>query len=117
MKRAFSVMCMSIVFSTLVFALASCGISKGDMERGIEHSFQEKMDIDPLYSKYKIKVQKVTLVKSASNKYDGLVSVTLNDETHNVGITVESAGKEFTWETKPLAFSFLVKYELENFDW
>jgi hypothetical protein len=100
-----------------IFLLSSCGISKGEMERGIKESFQEKMDTDSTYKKYQIKVQKVTLIKSGSHTYDGFVNVLLDNETHDVSISVTTDGSSYMWETKPLAFSFLVQYELENFDW
>ncbi|MDR2597059.1 MAG: hypothetical protein LBC76_07050 [Treponema sp.] len=100
-----------------IFLLLSCGKSKSEMERGIKENFQEKMDTDSTYKKYQIKVQKVTLIKSGSHTYDGLVNVLLDDKAHDVSISVTTDGSSYIWETKPLAFSFLVQYELENFDW
>jgi len=100
-----------------IFLLSSCGISKDKMAQGIKESFQEKMDTDPKYKKYNMKVQKVSLIKSGSNSYDGYVNVLLDDEIHDVLISVTTEGSSYNWEAKPLAFSFLVQYELKNFDW
>jgi hypothetical protein len=115
MKKAAVIILLFCFIS--IFILSSCGISKGEMERGIKESFQEKMDTDSTYKKYQIKVQNVTLIKSGSHTYDGFVNVLLDDETHDVSISVTVDGSSYMWETKPLAFSFLVQYELENFDW
>jgi len=103
--------------SISIFLFSSCGISKDKITLGIKESFQEKMDTDQNYKKYHMKVQKVSLVKSGSNSYDGYVNVLLDDETHDVSISVTTEGSSYKWETKPLAFSFLVQYELKNFDW
>jgi hypothetical protein len=98
------------------FLFSSCGISKDEMERNIKESFQEKMDTDSNYKKYAMKVQKVSLIKSGSNSYDGFVTVLLENETHDVSISVATDGSSYMWETKPLAFGFLMQYELHNLD-
>jgi len=100
-----------------IFILSSCGISKDKMARGIKESFQEKMDTDTNYKKYQMKVQKVSLIKTGSNSYDGYVNILLADESHDVSISVTTKGDSYEWEIKPLAFAFLVQYELKNFDW
>jgi hypothetical protein len=102
-----------------IFLFSSCGVSKGEMERDIKQSFQEKMDTDSNYKKYGMKVQSISLVKSGSNSYDGFVTVLLDEETHDVSISVKTDGSSYIWETKPLAFGFLMQYELGNinFDW
>jgi hypothetical protein len=108
-----------IIFSFCLFAVlsfSSCGISKDKMERDIKRSFQEKMDTDSSYKEYGMKVQKVFLIKSGSNSYDGFVTVLLYDDTHDVSISVKTDGSSYIWETKPLAFGFLMQYELENLD-
>jgi hypothetical protein len=66
-----------VCLGLFLLTLFSCGISKGDMEQGIKQSFQEKMDTDSSYKDYGMKVQKVVLVKSDSNSYDGFVTVLL----------------------------------------
>jgi hypothetical protein len=99
-----------------MFLLSSCGISKYEMERGIKQSFQEKMDTDSSYKKYGMKVQKIYLIKSGSNSYDGIATVLLDDEIHDVSISVKTDGSSYMWETKPFAFGFLMQYELENLD-
>jgi predicted small secreted protein len=92
-----------------IFLLSSCGISRDEMERGIKQSFQEKMDTDSDYKKYEMKVQNISLIKSGSNSYDGFVTVLLGDETHDVSISVKTEGSSYMWETKPLAFGFLMQ--------
>jgi hypothetical protein len=96
--------------------LSSCGISKDELEHDIKQSFQEEMDTDSNFKKYGMKVQKIYLIKSGSNSYDGIVTVLLGDETHDVPISVKTDGYSHMWETKPLAFGFLMQYELENLD-
>jgi hypothetical protein len=74
------------------------------------------MDNDSTYKKYGIEAQSVTLLKSGSNSYKGFVTVLFKEETHDVSISVATDGSEYTWTTDPVAFGFLIKYELENFD-
>jgi len=99
-----------------IFLLSSCGISKDEIERGIKQSFQEKVNTDSNYKKYGMQVQSVYLIKSGSNTYDGFVTVLLDDETYDVSISVTTDGSSYMWETKPLAFGFLMQYELKNLD-
>jgi hypothetical protein len=115
MKKAAAIIWLFCLM--FIFLFSSCGISKDKMARGIKESFQEKMDTDSNYKKYHMKVQKVYLIKSGSNSYDGYVNVLLDDEAHDVSISVSTDGSSYNWEIKPLAFSFLVQYELKNFDW
>jgi len=114
MKKVTSIICFFCLIC--IFQLSSCGISREKMAQGIQESFQEKMNTDPAYKKYQMKVQKVSLVKSGSNLYDGYVNILLDNETHDVSISVTTEGSSYKWEIKPLAFSFLVHYELRNFD-
>jgi len=102
---------------TGIFILSSCGISTDKMARGIKESFQEKMDTDSNYKKYQMKVQKVSLIKTGPNSYDGYVNILLDDELHDVSIAVTTEGSSYEWEIKPLAFAFLVQYKLKNLDW
>jgi hypothetical protein len=115
MKKQFSFWIFSLVVMTGSL-FSSCGISKSEMENGIRESFQEKMDTDSNYKKYGMKAQKVILIKSGSNSYDGFVTVLLYNETHDVSISVTTDGSSYMWETKPLAFGFLMQYELDNLD-
>jgi len=84
------------------------------MEQGIKQSFQKKMDTDPDYKKYGMKVQKVTLIKAGLNSYDGFVTVLIGNKTHEIPISVKADGSQYFYETKPLAFAFLIKYNLQN---
>jgi hypothetical protein len=99
-----------------VLLLSSCGLTKETIQQGIKRDFQEKMDTDENYKKYGMKVQKVALVKSGTYSYDGFVTVLLDNETRDVPISVTTDGSSYMWETKPLAFAFLVQYELEHLD-
>jgi hypothetical protein len=110
----------AVVFASLfcflcIFLLSSCGLSKGEIERGIKQSFQE--ELDSTYEKYGMKVQDVSLVKSGSNTYNGFVTVLLDDEKHDISITVTADRSSYMYETKPLAFSFLIGYELKSLFW
>jgi len=87
------------------------------MASGIKESFQEKMDTDSAYKEYQMKVQKVSLIKTGPNSYDGYVNVLLGNELHDVSISVTTEGSSYEWEIKPLAFSFLLRYKLKNLDW
>jgi hypothetical protein len=114
MSKATVYVCLFCVVG--IFLLSSCGISKDEMEREIKKSFQEKMDADSTYKKYGMKVQNVSLVKSGSNTYNGLVAVLLDGKTYDVSIEVTTDGSSYMYETKPLAFGFLLEYELKNLD-
>jgi len=114
MKKAAAVIWLFCFIS--LFVLSSCGISKDDLARSIKESFQDKMDTDSSYKKYQIKVQKVSLIKTGTSSYDGYVNILLGDEVHDVSISVTTNKSSYTWEIKPLAFSFLVQYRLKNLD-
>jgi uncharacterized membrane protein YvbJ len=106
------------VFIVVCLIIYSYGDTKQSMENRIWQSFQEKLDTDSAYEKYGMKVQNVSLVKAGSNSYNGYVTVLLGNKTHDVSITVTKDGDSFMYETDPLAFAFLIGYELENlFSW
>ena len=90
--------------------LSSCGMSKSDVESTVKRSFQEQVDTDPTYQKYEMKVLYVTLIETGSNKYEGTITVKIKNNTHNVSITVLADGNNVLWETKPMAFGFLMQY-------
>ena len=92
-----------------IFLFSSCGINKNEMEDSIKQSFQEKMDSDPYFKKYGMKVQKVVLIKTGSNSYDGLVTVLLKEESYNIRISVKTDSSAYMWETEPSAFTFLIR--------
>ncbi|MDR1307529.1 MAG: hypothetical protein LBK74_08150 [Treponema sp.] len=99
-----------ILFIPVIIALlASCGMSKGALERGVASRFQQFLDTDDNLSGYGMKVETVTLVKSGSYSYNGYVTVDLDGESHDVGITVTVDGSDFMFETTPFAFGFLVE--------
>jgi hypothetical protein len=95
-----------------MFLVISCGLSKNEIQRQIKISFQEKLDAE--YSKYDMIVNNVILVKTGPNKYDGMVNLSLGEKKHDVSITVTADNDSFMWEVKPLAFAFLLQYELEE---
>jgi hypothetical protein len=116
MKRLWS------LFSALavIFLLAACGMSKADVESRVAAEFQQSLDQNPDTSAYHMEVKTVSLVKSGSNNYKGYVTVALDGETHNIGITVTTDATDILLETDPFAFGFLAERALENlfdFDW
>ncbi|MDR2186235.1 MAG: hypothetical protein LBO80_11320 [Treponema sp.] len=103
---------------TLIFLLASCGMSKAGIESRVAAEFQQSLDGDDDLSGYGMEVKSVSLVKTGSNAYDGYVTVALDGESHNIGITVTTDADDILLETDPFAFSFLAEKALENlFDW
>ena len=107
------------VFSILILLhiMVSCGMSKSDIENTVRRSFQSQMDTDATYKEYGMKVQSVSLIKVDSRNYDGFVTVELEGDRYNVPITVRTDGTQVMWETKPLAFAFLIQYNLRNLRW
>jgi len=107
MKRNLFILILGIIF---LLTLISCGISKNQMEQGIKKSFQEKIDTDLQYKDYGMKVQKVTLIKTSLNNFEGFVTVSIGNNSHDVSIIVKTDGTSYLWETKPMAFIFLMQY-------
>jgi len=106
-----------LIFGFIVFValnFVSCGPSKSSLESDIKVSFQEKLDTDSDYKKYGMQTQKATLMKSGSNTYDGFATVLLGGNTHDVAISVTVDGTDYMWQTKPMAFAFLIQKELED---
>ena len=110
MNRSILQICVSFLIFLMLF---SC-MDKSELEREIKKTFQQKMDTDPEYKKYGMKTQKVTLIKSGTYSYDGVVTVLLDGSAYDVPISVKADGSSVLWETKPLAFAFLFKHELKN---
>jgi hypothetical protein len=108
----------------VIALLASCGMSKGALERGVASQFQQFLDTDEDLSGYGMEVKAVMLVKSGSHSYKGYVTVALDGENHDIGITVTGDGSDFVYETTPFAFGFLMEKAVEDlfdpetlFDW
>ncbi len=103
-----------MVFAISLVGLLSCSMNREEMQNQIKTSFQQKMDSDSQYSKYKMIANSVTLVKSGNNTYDGMVNITLDGQQYDVAISVTADNDTFIWQTKPMAFSFLAEYELKK---
>ena len=95
-----------------IFLFSSCGISKKGMEDSIKQDFQETLDRDAFYKKYGMTVQKVVLTKIDSNLYDGIVTILLNEKSHNIRISVKRDGYECIWKAEPSSFSFLFLHDM-----
>ena len=103
-----------IFLSLIILNLFSCRISKEEMEKSIVESFQKKMDTDADYKEYGMKVQKVGLIKTAPNFYEGIVTVLMDDNEYNISITVKTDSNSYMWETKEGAFNFLLQKRLKK---
>ncbi|GHT85466.1 hypothetical protein FACS1894137_09780 [Spirochaetia bacterium] len=108
----------------LIALLTSCGMSKEHVERRVATVFQQRLDKDASTARYGIKVRSVSLIKSGSASYKGYITVALDRETHDIGITVTTDASNILLETDPFAFSFLAEKALEellnqagSFDW
>jgi hypothetical protein len=110
--------CLLVLAALCVVLSASCGMSKDALERGVASRFQDSLDSDSGLSGYGMEVTGVTLVKSGAHSYNGYVTVALDGEGHDIGITVTADGSDFMYETTPFAFGFLAEKALERlFDW
>ncbi|MDR1231991.1 MAG: hypothetical protein LBK61_11410 [Spirochaetaceae bacterium] len=98
----------SIAGAVLCAFLASCGMNQAELEREVASQFQRDLDTDADLKAYGMNVSDVTLVKSGGHAYNGYVTVTLDGAEHDIGVTVTVNGDSFMYETKPLAFGFLV---------
>jgi methanogenic corrinoid protein MtbC1 len=98
--------------------LASCGMSKETVERRVASEFQQRLDKDADTARCGMEVRSVSLIKSGSAAYKGYITVTLDGETHDIGITVTTDASNILLETDPFAFSFLTEKSLEElFNW
>lgn len=90
------------------------GVSESEMKNGIQSSLQQKLDTDANFSKYKMKVLDVALVKKTSNSFDGLAKVSFMGTEQQVPLQVTVDGSNYMYQAPPLAFAFVAQYELQK---
>ena len=83
------------------------------IEYGIRHEFQTKINTDPAYRDYGMRIEWVTLEQTGSLSFDGVVTVWIDEQTEPTmyEIPIEVIGEKsrvtWTWEVKPGGFDFL----------
>ncbi|BDY33138.1 hypothetical protein [Mycolicibacterium mageritense] len=83
----------------------------------VEQSMREKLGSDTELAKYGIQVTSVDLIRVSDTKYEGMASVTTNNDRINprqVSINVTADGDRMMWQAAPGAFLFLVQDALSN---
>jgi hypothetical protein len=89
---------------------------KEQLSSWVETSTHRKLDEDPKFSTYGIRVTSVDLIKVSDNKYEGIAQVTTarSSEPHQVPIDVTADGGQMMWQAEPGAFLFLAQEALQN---
>ena len=100
---------ISFIF-VIVFLLFSCGLNKEAMQQGIMNKQQETFDNDPFYKDFGIVIQDVTLLKTGTNSYDGLMSVLIKNDKHNIPFTVKTDSNTYIWKIEADDLIFLLRY-------
>jgi hypothetical protein len=75
---------------------------------------QETFDTDSFFKEFGLKIQNVTLLKTGSNTYDGIITVLLEDEKHNITITVKADSDSYMWEMDKDSLQFLIAYKMRQ---
>ena len=102
------------IITILLLTLFSCGISKDEMQQGIMKKQQETFDTDSFYKEFGLKIQEVSLLKTGSNTYDGIMTVLLEDERHNIPFTVKTDSDSYMWQIEADNLRFLTTYQLKK---
>jgi hypothetical protein len=91
-------------------------LTQQQLAQQVEQSMQAKFDTDPNFSKYRIQVEKVQLIKEYGNKYDGIATVRTprSSSDHEVAIEVTYDGSNMMWQAQPGALLFLVQEGLQG---
>ena len=117
MQKVFmKALCMLFMLA-LGTALGGCGFSKQQIQRELKIQFQEKMDSDPIYQNFNITVMRVILFKRSPGTYDGKIQIRSGGSRYNIGVEVETDGREILWQENILDFLPLLGAELlKNID-
>ena len=100
------------IFIFGIFAFSGCkNVSVSEMKSGIQKSIQKDLDDDADLMKYKMKVTSVYLIKKNSNSYEGFATVAIRGKEEKLSIEVTTEGEDYMYQSKPLAFGFLMKYD------
>ena len=98
----------------VLFSMVSCGISKDEMQRGIIEKQQETFDTNPDYKEFGLIVQDVTLLKTGSNTYDGLMTVLFENEKFNVSLSIKTDSNTYMWEWDPNPLFNFIRQRTRN---
>ena len=109
MKKSIALLSLAVLA-----LLASCQMSKAEVESQLRRQFQQSLDTDTNLQSYGMRVRDVTLVKNGSHTYTGYVTVDLDGESHDIGVTVNVDGEDSFFKTDPLAFGFLATRVLDD---
>jgi len=104
-----------ICFLAIVFLLLfSCSISKDEIKQGIMKKQQETFDTDSFFKEYGLKIENVSLLKTGSNTYYGIITVSLDGEKHNISITVKTDSDTYMWQMDKDSLHFLFSYKMKK---
>lgn len=101
-----------ILAAILIFGGLS--LQKSHATSTVKESLQTQFDADEKYKEYQLKVGEVRLIRKSLFSFDGLASVNMDGENHNVRLDVTMDGMSIYWETQPFALGFLAKKDLEK---
>ena len=98
-----------LVFS---MALGACGLSKQQIQNELKMQFQQKMDSNPVYRNFDIRVTRVILIERSPRMYDGKVQIISGDNRYDIGVEVETDGRDILWQENIVDFLPLLGTEL-----
>jgi hypothetical protein len=103
-------MCVSrlSVSLTMVLALVGCKPSADEISAQVKSSMQESLGSDPRFKGLHLTVKSVVLVRSHDYAFDGMATVTTDQTTQDIAITVTADGSNTIWKTEPGALLPLI---------
>lgn len=117
---------MNLIFIKILWAtvcvitfvsVSACSPSKDEVAAQAKVSMQQKLDTDETLSRYSLKVESITIVEEAKNKYKGMAGVRYEGSIKNVAIDIVADGEDLIWQASPMAFAFVMlsKNMAENY--
>ncbi|VTU36138.1 OB-fold protein [Variovorax sp. PBL-E5] len=107
---------MKRLFWTLaiVLALGGCGMSKDEVSATVKQSMQRKLDDDPAFKEFKLKVGAVDVLKQSDHSYKGIAHVQFDGEMQEIPVDIIVDGDSVAWNTGPGAFMFTARRAIQK---
>lgn len=105
-----------LAITFLILLLYGCGPSNEWVSETVRRSIEEKLTNDPTYSEYKLIVKSVTVVHESEGRYQGLVTVSLDDEEYQFPVTITADKENAIWRSEPGSFTFLFKHQMKKLE-
>lgn len=105
---------VSLVILAALLLFGGLSLLKSYATSTVADSLQMQFDKDEKFKEYQLKVGEVNLFRKSLFSFEGIATVTMDGESHNIGLDVTMDGMNVLWKTQPFSMAFLAKKDLEN---